>query len=45
MANAKPQLLYIRERIPLPVEWDTGWTPHTFWACSSNGKSLTLSGI
>jgi hypothetical protein len=45
MLNAKPHLFYIRERIPLPVEWYTGWAPYTFWACIRKEKSLALSGI
>jgi len=43
-SQGKPQF-YIREGIPLPVKWDTGRAPYTFWACSRKEKSLALSGI
>jgi len=43
--NLTPWPLYRPERVPVPVEEDTGWAPEPVWMVLENRKSLASAEI
>jgi hypothetical protein len=43
--NITPWPLYHQERIPVPIVWNSEWTPEIFWMFWRREKSLVPTGI